>query len=495
MKTQSILKKAGLFLACLGVTSFGFTAPVEEINLSGSGLGGHTSLQSAMDSVDDGGVINFIEAGTYVEPSFITVPGGKTFSVNNTSSGTVIHQNQPATGFYTCPPGTGNIDVTFNDYIIERNDGTGTAFDVDQGSTNTVDIEFNNMILRTTAPADGGEALKIDRDALTLTGIATFLPVNITANDTDFICARTSDDSKSAVRVQFSGWENLTLTINGGLVRSEAGSAFRTDAAGDNNSYTFNGVTFEAPDDRGLEFDDPHNNNDVTIEGCTITAERRAIYVDEDTDNNTWSVQRNTIDISSGSDDSSEARAFNWDYSSGSGNTLALHNNIIITQPDVDMDEQERCVYISAQTGNTIAVFHNTLSGGDTLTGGLGIQQNNGAVIDFSNNIFLNLIDPIGGSSNGVRTHNLSTTPDGSLGTNGIETSVGALNLDSNFAPQFPSTALAQGDPDPTIAAAAGNDRNGDPRPGPAGSNPDIGAVEVDSTVGATSTNDWMMFD
>ncbi len=428
-------------------------APVETVHNGGGG--DHLTINAAIASVDPGGLIQITEAADYTLS--VTLDGGKSYTIEATVPGVI------SSGPWTADASLGNVDVTVRDFSIIRSAGTGPAIDLDQHLTNTVTLVLEDMIVRQTEGVGSGQALKLDD------GVAGGAAMSVTATNTEFSIT-SADPNGEAVQIQsdVAQIENVTINMTNCDLSTGGGAAVRSDG-GANQNWTFVGGSLTSPADQAFELDDPHPNSSFSFTDVTITAALEAVDAEELLDTNvTWVFDRCTLDCGGAA---AATRVTDLRYANDPSNTITAYNNLII------VPNTGRGLHFE---GSTTVAHHNTI----VCTGALGdraLSSSAAGAYDFSNNIFQNFNDPVGGST-GTKTGNIIAggSDDTSAGGDRIFTTIGALNLDGSFVPQPPSVAFAAGDP--AIDDVVGNvDRNGSARPDPVATPPDVGCYETSS--------------
>lgn len=513
------LVTAMMGLGALAVPSH--AALLEQVNLDGSA--GHSTIQSAVNAVSDGGVIEIIEAGTY--QGSVLLPGSKSFTIRATVPG-VVSENIPGSGLYSVPNAStvltppldllfidGKVDVTFEDFTIRRVDGTGPAFDVDQRLKQpnpvddyTVTLTFDNMIVEHSLAGAGGEALKIDDGPAGVTGNGATLTIN--AVDTIFRTVSNSGTSKSALRVQSDASDvidNLNVNLTNVLVEGVNEGVIRNDGR-NNQNWTLTNVTINAPGDRAFEMDDPHSGCTFTFTNVTINAEEECILANDPGEDNTWILNRCTFNNAFGT---LGDIAVNIRYPDNVSDPV--FGGILTPSSDIQM---YNCLILSQegsggnfrgfnQQDNIATLYNNTFiaagTGGEKAMGNSNGAGASGTVTVARNNLMLNyadagVVDPLlrqvmSGSYAGSG-YNIIVGPvdDDSKGATGlwVDTPAGlagcitAAGINATtYVPEAGSVTLGASDPDPAIVTAIGGvDRLGVTRPGPTGSIIDVGAFE-----------------
>ena len=158
MMSRRFLYPAVLTLTALAVPAL--PAALETVRLDGAS-GAHTTINDAIASVSDGGVIEITQAGDYQQPDVptpaaVTLTGGKSYTIRATVAGVTISE-----GIQTDPT-TGAIDATLENISVDRL-GTGAAMYLEQhnggGSAgNAVTVHLKDMLLQSAE----GEGMRID---------------------------------------------------------------------------------------------------------------------------------------------------------------------------------------------------------------------------------------------------------------------------------------------------------------------------------------------
>ncbi len=459
------------------------------------------TIPLAIANVDAGGQINITVAGIYGDP--ITLAGGEDFTMTNTSGGTVtIMDDVNGTPSDNLGEGrallldsdsgqagdlAGAVDVTFENIRFQRDLGTGSVIDIDQDPTtvtsDAISFTMTNCEVVHTLVGSGGEAVKLDDGHV---GGAT---VTFTATDTLFETNQNAGSGKAALRVQDSTWENLNVTLTGCTFNGVSEGTIRNDG-GNNQTWVIDNCTVNAPNDRAMEWDDPHDNCSITITDSTFTAGQECIRVSEDSINNTWILRRNTFDNSTATGSGDDT--LNIDYNSSGG--LGTGNSIEVTNCLILVGDGLRGIDIDAFIASG-ELHHNTIVTPGTTEGERAITSSTSSgVNNASNNIFIRFTDPVSGSY-AARSNNYTagSTDEGAgdithFNAADLATALTALGLDSSYVPQSGSVVLGAGDNTINVGSV---DRNGGVRPLPAASDPDVGCFEVDQSA---SVSDWELY-
>ncbi len=482
-----------------------FAGPLEQVNLDGSA--GHDSVRDALFAVDDGGVIEIVEAGTYsgffdpmYGPANFTVRKGGSVSgdVILTNSGGVVAYNTSS----TTPSLYESTSATFEDLIFRRTGGSGPVIDIDQSNpvdnAFTVGMTLNNCVVEHTGTAggDGGEALKLDD------GYNGGALVTLIANNTQFSSAADGGDSKATIRVQDPTWQNLTVQLTDCVIASPNYRAIRNDG-GDNQNWTFDGCDITGgPGNPAILLDDPHDNCSFTFVDTSIVGTQEAIKVDETNSGNSWSFDRCHLETTGTSDVTVRLR-----YSSTPpvGNTLEVFNSVIVVGEGTT-SSTHRGFHVSGL--DPIFLYNNTFVGTGTGSA-VGINGDDVSVNAY-NNLFLNFLEPsngvMGGSYSGIdyeSNNNIIVGPedDDSKGAGGayivaaagLSNALAAAGLDSSYEPMVGSSVIDAGGTTNTLgttnndilATLSGVDFNGNARD----ASPDVGAFEL-----ITSVQNWNMY-
>lgn len=518
MTLKNMCALAAVILASGSMAS---AAMLEQVNLSGSA--GHSTIQSAVTAVSDGGTVEIIEGGTYTGQ--VVIPGGKTFTIRATASG-VVSENSAAVWNIprnstdaVFPPGTvvlGTVNVTLDGFTLRRTAGTGTVFDIDQRAASPVTVTLNNMTVEhVTSGGSGGEAIKIDDGDNGATGNCPTLTLNATN------CTIRTDSAagsgKSAIRVQSDATDiidNLTVNLTNCTLSAVTEGVIRTDGR-NNQNFTLTGCTLTTVADRGFEVDDPTDNSTFSLTNTTITSGLHAILANDAGVGNDWILNRCTFDNASGA---LPARAIQITYTDSVNNpvtnTVSMYNCVVKSQQGVSNTSRG----ISMQDV-TAKLYHNTFIAAGT--GGARVYSSsastsptaNGTAIDAQNNLIINykgedqgggVFDIIGGSvpsSHGnvvvgpTDDSGAGTTHSYTLAAESQAAAIAAAVVNpTTLVPLSGSPANGYGFIDGLVAAAVGNDRNGNSRPNPIGSNPDSGAFET-SFGGSAAVEGWMTYD
>lgn len=501
-----------------------FAAPIESVNLDGSA--GHSSLHTAIAAVDNGGVVQFVEAGTYTTGSLVLL-AGKSYTIRNNSGGTVVYEvnagsvqapnKDEVSPIYT----PGNVNVTLEGFTIQRTAGTGPTIDIDQRRDGeTVSLTLNNMVIdHTVGPTGGGEAVKFDNGAVT--GALPIGAVTFTANGSTF---RSRSTTKAGIRVQsdLATFQNTTISLTDCTVTSDedAGVMVTMVAGQPMNSLNLNftNVTINALKDRGLEFSPnatgEFNNKNVTLTGVTINTEEEGILCNVIGAGNDWVIDRSRLNNTFGTPVGDKTIDLRYDDAPTTNtNTVKLYNSIIRSQQGVT--SATRAVHLQDSMAE---VYHNTFiaagTGGARVLSTSNSAGTLGSIMVCVNNAILNykgedigggIYDIAGGSMLGSQNNVIVGPTDDdsfagsrvyiSAGENQASAIVSAGVSGSSLAPLLGSPLLEAGATNATVLSALGNqDINGDPRPFPALTDPDAGAIEIGTPNPPTDAKGWDLY-
>lgn len=524
-------------IATLAGASVAIAGPLETVSLPGGG-GTHTDLAAAIAAVDNGGVVEIIQAGDYspVSPAlaFNLSAGPATYTIRKAASVVgVVRITSGSNGVFTLngigTEVTTNKNITIEGVTVERTGGTGAAIDIDQSNpaaaapSNTATITFtlNDCIVRHTGPTNGdtGEAIKLDD------GYAGGALVTFTANNCTFSATGEGASQKSTLRVQDATWENLNVVLNNCIISNPGYRTIRNDALS-TQSWLIDGCTISGPtgavaDTYGRVIAFPANVSNMvfTMTDTTVTGKEELIIMGGSSStgvNNSVTIERCTFDNSIASTDAVvDVRFAN---PSTPKNNLKVTNSVFV----IGNASAQRCLNLQGFDSSDAAkggfIYNNTFvalgaSGATAAIGGTGLGLNvwNNVALNFNggDNIFGGSYADQGTTNTRNSGNNFivgasnDTTPPGSstvylTAVAGLSNALTAAGLDSSYKPLAGSPLLGAGaitvagtvnHTNTNILAYIGNvDRDGNPRQSP----PDVGAYEL---VDPTSVNDWTMFE
>jgi len=494
-------------------------APAAALETVGTG-GTQATIAAAIAAVDNNGVVEIITAGTYTESlSLHSGPANYTIRKAGSVVGTVTIE-APVDGLSSAlvlsATATTDQTIAIEGLTIQRPLGIGPAVALNQSTTNTAVVTFNDCIIRATGVvnADRGEALSVVAGGSAAVGPVTF---TLNLNNSDLSTTSLKADSKAALRIQAATVTNFAVnSTNTNYVSFHR--AIRSDG-GDNQNWNLTGGTITALTERAFQLNTSHASSTVSMTGVTIIAGEECIHVDQAatvTPNNKWTLNRCTFDNTANSAGVGD-QTVRITYGAATTSELNVYNCLFLLAQGVSTTNFRGlnvAGFNSTGTGTQgLYIYNNTFVGGGTgsgaAVGGTTVEAN------CWNNVALNLTggDFIFGGSYSSGTLRASgknhivgpsddSTPPGTdrvytVAAAGLANALTAAGLDSNYKPLSGSILIGAGAADfnsagitthtkTDILSLVGSvDRTNIARSNP----PDVGAFED-----MASVYEWSMF-